>query len=320
MQSIYPESLPVESGSSLSQLTLLQYGRELSKFGTRVVLGSFGTLWQELETYSMQRTPTFCVKPPDTAELRRLFWRERTPVVTYLIEPEKLKPANVFLYMCEDNGYDLSKLSKNARRDARLALRKLKISFVAEAELLGKGFAAFRDTRTRADLPDRTFEHFKRLCRYAYSYKGHLVVGAWKEEELAGFMVLVVIDDFVEIVASYSTNQDRGLCPNNALAHFVLDYFLTSKRCSTVSFGVSSLQSSSSRSGLHSFKTKVGFEARPVHRAFEFHPLLRPLINPLTLVGLKLSLKFNPGSRKLKKSVGVMEILAGRNDLAINDA
>jgi hypothetical protein len=55
----------------------------------------------------------------------------------------------------------------------------------------------------------------------------------------------------------------------------------------------------------------VGFEARAVHRAFVAHPLLRPLVNPLTLWGVNTALRLRPGNRRLKKAGGVLACMLG---------
>jgi hypothetical protein len=67
----------------------------------------------------------------------------------------------------------------------------------------------------------------------------------------------------------------------------------------------------SNTAGLHRFKTKVGFEARPVHRAFVVHPPLRPLANRFALWGLNTVLRFRPTDRRLKKAGGVLASMLG---------
>ena len=60
------------------------------------------------------------------------------------------------------------------------------------------------------------------------------------------------------------------------------------------------------------FKQKVGFEARPVHRAFQFHPLLRPLVNPLTYWIVRGCSKACPHSRILRKAAGTLAAGLGK--------
>ena len=97
-----------------------------------------------------------------------------------------------------------------------------------------------------------------------------------------------------------------NLRPNDALFFYALSHYMTERACRVVSYGLSSIQAESNRTGLHTFKTKVGFEARPVHRAFALHPLLRPFANRLTLWGVNTALRFMPRDRHLKKAGGVL--------------
>lgn len=152
----------------------------------------------------------------------------------------------------------------------------------------------------------RRYEHFgKNPC--------HFVVGAWKEDALAGFMTLVVVEDWVEIEGSYFSEAFRGLCPSNGLAHYVLDHFLVQHKFRTVSYGMSSVQEADRKVGLHTYKTKVGFDARAAHRVFVLHPFLQPFVNRLTLKGVTTALRFLPRDRRLKKAEGVVASLLGEN-------
>ena len=102
--------------------------------------------------------------------------------------------------------------------------------------------------------------------------------------------------------------------PNDTLMYTVLSRYLVERRFRLVSYGLSSIQSESNAAGLHRFKTKVGFEARPVHRAFVPHPLLRPLVNRSTLLGVNTALRLRSGHRRLKKASGVLARMLGEQD------
>ncbi len=66
-----------------------------------------------------------------------------------------------------------------------------------------------------------------------------------------------------------------------------------------------------SNAGLHIFKKKVGYEARPVYRAFALHPLLRPLANRFTLWSLNTALRLKPEDRHLKKAGNALACMLG---------
>ena len=79
-----------------------------------------------------------------------------------------------------------------------------------------------------------------------------------------------------------------------------------------VSYGLSSIQEVNRTATLDYFKKKVGFEARPVHREFQFHPLLRPLVNPLTYWIARGCSKARPHNRTLRKAVGLLAASLGK--------
>jgi hypothetical protein len=140
-------------------------------------------------------------------------------------------------------------------------------------------------------------------------------MGAWCNDTLVAFMSLIVVDDWVEIQGLFSANQQLGLRPNDGLFAYALDYFLIQGHFDTVSYGLSSSQQVSNAAGLHRFKRKIGFQAEPVHRVFAVHPLIRPLVNPLSLAVLELLQKVNPKDRRIRKATGMLDTLIKKRGL-----
>jgi hypothetical protein len=219
------------------------------------------------------------------------------------------------LYLCRDRSYDVSRLNAPGRRDARRAARMLRLAFVDWPTVLSEGGRAFADTRRRVGLSDGTPGHFrKRITRFS-SNPSNVAAGAWNNNALVAFMTLTVVEDWVEIEGSFSTDEHRGMCPNDGLANFVLHHFLIERGATTVSYGLSSIQDMEPGGGLHGYKTKVGFEAKPVHRAFVLHPLLKPLAHP-ALHGIRLMRGVFPQNRMMKKAGGVLDILVSNGKIA----
>lgn len=287
-----------------------EYVSALARNGTKVLPGARGTFWVQYECYAMMRGPTFDLTPPSREELQRVLRRGRTALATYLILPDESHPANAWLYVCRNKSYCLEKLGVSARRDARRADRSLRIEFLDWQTVMAHGFTAFSETRSRVGLSDGTVAQFdNRFSRFSRN-PFHYAVGAWRNDALVAFMSLVVVDDWVEIEGSFSTDGTRACCPNDGLAHFVLNHFLVERQFNTVSYGLSSIQDTPHIDGLHAYKKKVGFEPQPVHRAFILHPLLRPFANPLTLRGAYAVSRVLSQNRLMKKASGVLEALA----------
>jgi hypothetical protein len=119
------------------------------------------------------------------------------------------------------------------------------------------------------------------------------------------------VEDWAEIDGCFSADALLKLRPNDTLLFSALSHYLVEGTCQVVSYGVSSLQAVSNMEGLHLFKKKVGFEARPVRRAFVLHPLLRPFANRLMQWSINTMLRFSPENRRLKKTEGVLASMLG---------
>jgi hypothetical protein len=291
--------------------TLSAYVSSLVRQGRVAVPGRPGTFWAQYESLAMMRIPDFVLGPPSPGEVERVLWKNRAAVATYLRHPDSSHPANAWLYMCRNKSYRLEDLCVAGRRDARRANRALRIDFIDWPTVLEHGFPAYSQSRHRVGLSDDTQEHFRRrLTRFSCN-PCHRAIGAWKEGKLVAFMALIVVDDWVAIEGSFSTNDDRALCPNDGLASFLLRYFLAERDFTTVTYGLSSIQELNQSGGLHAYKKKVGFEADPVHRAFVLHPLLRPFANQLALKGANIIKQVFPRNRLVKKASGMLSLLIG---------
>jgi hypothetical protein len=294
-----------------TRCSLADYAAHRAAGGARVLRGSGETIWVEHESGAMTRIPPFHAEPPAPGEVPRVLWSSRRAVATFLLSPTPERPANAWLYASSDRGYALDRLASAMRRNVRRGLRELTIAPVAPADLLAHGVAAFCDTRRRVGLSDGTPEDFDRRFRGWVTRPGHTILGAWKGDTLAAFLSLVEVDDWTEIEGCFSANALLSLRPNDTLMYSALSGHLTEDGRRIVCYGLSSIQAESNAATLHTFKTKVGFEARPVHRAFAVHPLLAPLANRLTGVALRALLRVFPRERRLKKAEGMMATLLG---------
>ena len=275
--------------------------------------GAPGTFWVQYESFAMMRIPDFALDLPSPGELERVLRKGHSAVATYLRPPDASHPPNAWMYVCRDRGYRVENLTVAGRRDARRARRSLQFDFLDWHGILEKGFPAYRESRQRVGLSDGTWQHFESRIDTFSRNPSHCAVGAWMNDRLVAFMALIVVDDWVAIEGSFSTDGHRALCPNDGLASFVLHHFLRERGFTTVTYGLSSVQELNQSGGLHAYKKKVGFEAQPVHRVFAVHPLVQPLINHLTLGGANLIKQLFPRNRLLKKASGMLASLLMKN-------
>jgi hypothetical protein len=295
-------------------LPLDQYADDLMRTGTAIYSRSPSEFWMRYESWGAMRMPTFAIGEPPAATLREVLGWSRAVVATYLLEPDAEHPANAELFICADREYSIEKLPKDRRQNVRRGMRELRIEPLTTEQVLTHGFRAFSETRSRVGLTDGTPEGFAARFRARGKCRGHAFLGAWHGDQLIAYLSTTLVDDWVEIEGGFSTNDARLLRPNDTLVAMLLLDHLASKRCRLVSYGLSSIQADTNASGLHEFKRKLGFEAKPVHRVFAVHPFLRPFVNRLTQRCVRKLLKVAPQNRILKKGDGMLSILVGERN------
>jgi len=296
--------------------TLAEHVAELRASGVRVCEGRDGTSWVASRDRVAWRLPLFSVAHVEAAEVDHALQRTGALIASYLTEPTFAEPANAWLYVCADDQYSLGMRAPAMRRNVRRAQRELTIRPISSAEVLASGLTAFCDTRRRTGLDDGTVHGFRRSFALEphTTCAGQSYLGAWRDGHLAAFLTMLHVDDWVEL-GCYSMDSMLRYRPNDALLYAALSHYLTERRCRVVSFGVSSIQASSNAAGLHRFKLKVGFDARPVHRAFVLHPAIRPFATRATMTAAHWAvngmLRVRPRNGALKRFDGMLACMLG---------
>jgi hypothetical protein len=299
------------TGHKAQTISLREYAANLARSGVHVLPGGPGTFWTRDQNSAMIRRPIFHVGPPTPNEVREVLRSGRATVASYLLEPDERHTANTWLYLCTDHAYALEKLDYTMRKNVRRGLRELTIAPLTSAELLAHGAQAFCDTRRRLGLRDGTPEAFRQLFIAQVNWPEMVFLGAWKDNQLAAFLSIIEVEDWVELYKIFSMDALLQYRPNDTLMYSALSHYLIEYKCRLVYAGMSSIQVGKNAAGLHRFKTKVGLEARPVHRAFVAHPLLHPFVNQMTLRCVNTVLRFRPEDHRLKEAGGVLACMLG---------
>jgi hypothetical protein len=279
--------------------------------GIQFLPGRLGTFWTRDSRMLLVRQPNFHTNPPSSGEVHQMLWRGRTMCATYLLEPDEHHPANAWHYVCTDHDYTLEKLPPEMRRNVHRGLRELKIAPLTSDQVLANGERAFCDTRRRLGWSSGTSEEFRQHYMHLAQYPEYAYLGAWRDDQLAAFLCLIEVDDWVSINEAYSMDALRQYRPNDTLHYCALTSYLVEQKCRLVSHGTSWIPIEPNSAGLHRFKTKVGFEARPVHRVYVPHPLLRPFANRVTLWVVNMVLRFRSEDRRLKRASGMLACMLG---------
>jgi hypothetical protein len=308
-------SLSLPSGT-----TLREYVQDLRAAGVRIYPGSGGAYWAASSDRVAWRLPTLHVSAPTDSEVDCALRATGALVASYVTEPDEQHGGNGWLYLCSRQDYSLRMLAPAMQRNVRRALRDLSIAPLTPRELLAHGHSAFCDTRRRNGLDDGTATGFRRHFAYRgrIDDSGRIYLGAWRHGQLAAFLTLLHVDDWVEL-GCFSMDSMLPHRPNDGLLYVALSHYLVNQNARVVSFGLSSIQADTKAAGLHRFKRKVGFSPHRVRRAFVLYPSLRAFANRATLTTahwtVNEALRLQPRHRRLKELGGMLACMLGATSM-----
>jgi len=267
--------------------------------------------WVVHEHVSYVRLPT-ALGAPDPRARHALHWRRFAPLVSY---PVPARPdgtdANAAFYACRDRDYDVERLVKKARRDVRHGLRSVTVRTLDFPDLALLGHPALVDTLARNRMAAPSPASFAADCRLRGRFACERAFGAFAGDELVAWMTTHRVGAVVDLGAVSMLWDRRSLCASYALVYTVTRAALRDEGASHVGYGLSSLQQESRAASLHQFKAWLGFEALPVRRVFELHPLLRPLASRPLLDLARHALGYAPDTRVSRKLRGVVDLMRG---------
>lgn len=279
-----------------------QYLSHYSK-KNNIFTSSTGTPWIRYENFAYTRFPIYNLTEASEEEIKEVFSITKSIMISFNVNSSD---ADSFLYICRNKNYSFALLPSNMQRNIKRAAREFTFSEIDREVFLTSGWKCFYDTRTRAGILDGNKENFLNQFQSWIDLSSNKIYGVMKENQLAAFISVSEINNWAEI-GLYSSSQYLSLRPNDLIIYKVLELYLSQKKFSFVSFGLSSIQKDSSVDGLHKFKTKVGFEAIGIKRIFLINKKFNCLNNKLFILLLKRVNKIYPNSRRLRKIEGALE-------------
>jgi len=294
--------------------TLRQYADYLESTGVSCDMSEDSkSIWAPAARGELQRFPMELTDDADPSVVRSLLKRRGVWVVSYQLEPGTGATANCFDYVCRDNKHEIDKLPKNARRDIRRGLRSFEIRRSSWDEFVAHGFRAHADTNDRHGYAPPADDEVERMARQWRRSPCHEVWGAWADNALAAWMVVVRIDDWSWITVVRSCTDALRLCPNNALLYKITRQLLVHEKRQYVTYGLSSIQVKVAELSMHKYKVRMGYQAIPMHRRFVLYPPLRPFIQSrIGSTALEKLAGILPQSANLRKLAGMSRLLSER--------
>jgi hypothetical protein len=289
---------------------LAEYAAYLKAHGHEVIVEDGGRcIWVGAGRGFLERLPIECQEEPDPEQIRALLRIRGIWVVTWAQPPDEAHPPNAFNYVCAIRDYRIEALPRHARNDVRAGLRNYTVRLCTPDELADKGFAADADTAERHGVGRPTPEG---LRRYAESLRGSPLFdiwGAWKGDELVAWNAAARFHTHAMGLVGRLRRDAKG-SPNNAIYYLCTRKYLVEDKLGYVTEGLSTIRVGTNALNLHEYKVRMGYEARPVFRAFAVHPLLAPLLK--TRAGSWLLEKAAGKSSVLQRASGLARLMSGR--------
>lgn len=248
--------------------------------------------------------------PLDAEDRRSLFFGRRAWVIGFCRSPRPGEAANAYLYLCRTQDYDLDAVSANTRSKIRRGLKRHEIRRIDENLVANEGYECFSDSRSRNRLTPPSRPAFHRFWSHLTPSPFRQIWGAFAQDELVAFFSIQCCKGWADnCLLAVRTSHLKDYAANAICFHVMHELLSGPNRVEGFSFGLSSLQPDSHINTLHRYKLSLGFEAVPVVRAFNLHPLLRPLVNQQTKRAVRIAGRLLPHNSVLRKAQGFIDFL-----------
>ena len=177
-------------------------------------------------------------------------------------------------YVCTDRAYDYPQLTKRMRNYVRRGQDACEIRALFREELIAHGLRLNQETderhgRRRAEFCDA--QRWTATAAAAFESPGAFVMGAWVDGQLASYQIGMLEGDWAYALIQMSRTDLLEHHPNHALDFAFNRWAFRQPGVSGVCIGPVPLRHNE---GLHNYKIRMGFEARPMNTAIRLHPAL----------------------------------------------
>lgn len=202
--------------------------------------------------------------------------------------------------------YDFDTLGAWARKNVRRGLRSCEVGPISFARYIEDGWALRVDTLARQQrrLPESR-DDWRRRCSAAADLAGFEVWAAEVKGQLAATLLIFQMDGWGYMIYQQCHRDYLRDHVNNALSFVVTQNLIRRPDIGGIFYGLRSLDAPPS---VDEFKLRMGYEAKPVRQRVAFHPVLAPLVTPLTCRVARSLLAASPGSRWLAKAEGMLRL------------
>jgi len=279
------------------------------------VIRTTSSYWYEIKPRIYQAFPYHWLITPTSSELSEFVMRNKVLAARFSTPIQENIGCISYHAVLEETDYGIENLGKWARKNVRRGLNHCTVEPISFERLANEGWLLQVDTLTRQkrDIV-MTATAWQTICLGAASLPGFTAWGALVGSHLAASVITFQMDDWAYMLYQQCNHEYLEEHVNNALSFVVTTNLLQQPGIMSILYGLHSLDAPPS---VDEFKFRMGYSAKTVRQRVFFHPLITPLIQPLSQKILKISRKVFPTSSLFAKAEGMVRFyLQGKRSLA----
>lgn len=290
----------------------------LRRQGHRVVT-SASSCWYDAAPGIFQAFPYHLAITPSESELQEVFRAGRVYGLRYSTPLSAPSGKISYHIVYTKPVYGLDQVSRQTRQNIRKGLDYAAVEPIPFSRLAtGEGWTLRAETLARQGRwKAENAAWWKRLCLSAEGLPGFEAWGAIHDGRLVAALIVYLAGDCYLMLYQQSLTAHLKFGVNNTLGFVFTRNAVVRPGVKKLFYGFESLDATWE---VDEFKLRMGYTAEPVRQRVLFHPVLRPMIKPLTLAVLsRLNRNVLRGPKWLKAAGMMRFCLEGNRPLPEQD-
>jgi len=274
--------------------------------GKRVIT-SPSAYWVEVQPGVLLSIPHHRLIDPPERELDELLQRAGAVALRYPTTMEK-HGFDSNMPACRSQDYSIENLPRTVRNRVRKGMENCQVRLVTKEELEKEGVLLNQKTcrRQKRHDPKENLRYWQRLCHAVTETDGAIVWGAFRENRLVAYLIVLETPSAAEFIIQNSDSDFLKFCPNNALLYIATRHYLVERNPALpICYGLGSLEETPT---LDRYKVGMGYVLEPIKQRIYIRRSLSWLCNSYTLATLEVIAKGGFGQNYyLRKTIAMIK-------------
>ena len=283
-----------------------------------LVVRTESSYWYDAGPRVMQAFPYYWVIEPSEEEINTLLRRHNLLAARYSTPLHSPMGTVSYHIVYEEPEYTLETLDRRSRQNVRKGLRNCNVEAITFERLAEEGWELEKDTLDRQEREGQfDQESWYKRCMAAKEIPGFEAWGALVGDTLAATLLSFQDDDWCVLIFQQCRREFLNNRVNNALTYEVTRIMTERENINSVFYALHSLDAPPE---IDEYKLRMNYIAKPVRQRVVFHPLIRPLMNPVSYRVVNWLQSKRPASHQLAKAEGMIRFyLQGKQPLGKQD-